>query len=210
MTYAQILNGIVSNLILITDPSFVSVLSQGFDYCVLIDGITPAPQIGWLYNGTTFSAPGLPKDGYGNSVVFSTNGTSDYYTVTGIYGTNTYVFPLGTAQGVVYVKLAIAANILQAQSLIQAFLNSHYSLDLRFNFNALYLLAQANGTLPNRMAYISQLFTWAQAIVSFAAQYVTTVQAMTNVTQIINTMPDFSLLPADPCITPIAAIQINN
>ena len=41
-----------------------------------ITGMSPQPDIGWTYNGTTFTQPGLPNDAYGLSVTFSTDGIS--------------------------------------------------------------------------------------------------------------------------------------
>lgn len=57
MIYAQILNGIIENIIVLDDPSLSSLFSQGFDYFIRIDNLNPVPQIGWLYNGSSFSDP---------------------------------------------------------------------------------------------------------------------------------------------------------
>jgi hypothetical protein len=207
MNYAQISNGVVTNIIVLTDNSLVSVFSQGYDALVRVDTLTPSPNIGWLYDGTNFSAPGLPNDAYGNTVTLSTDGVTDTYTVNKI---NVYTFPAGTSLSVVYLTLAIKANILTSQAAVQSFVTSRYTLDTRFNLNALYILATQSG-LTNRATYITQLFTWAQAVVAYAATYMNSVSAMTNVTTIVNTQPNFTTLTAaDPCVTPVAAIQINN
>jgi hypothetical protein len=55
MIYAQILNGIVVNTIVLTDTNLVSVFSEGFDYFIQIGNLTPQPGIGWSYNGTNFT-----------------------------------------------------------------------------------------------------------------------------------------------------------
>jgi len=58
MRYAQILKGIVMNIIQLDDPSFIPKFLEGFDDVVLIDkGLDPQPDIGWLWDGKVFSAP---------------------------------------------------------------------------------------------------------------------------------------------------------
>lgn len=57
MIYAQILNGIIQNIIVLDDPNISSLFSQGFDYFIRIDNLSPTPQIGWLYDGNNFSSP---------------------------------------------------------------------------------------------------------------------------------------------------------
>lgn len=60
MIYAQILDGVVQNTIVLTDPTLESIFAAGFDYFIEIDGLTPMPSIGWSYNGTSFTAPVPP------------------------------------------------------------------------------------------------------------------------------------------------------
>jgi hypothetical protein len=57
MNYAQIANGSVQNVIVLEDDSLIDHFTQGFDYLIPLDGLDPMPQIGWLYDGTNFSAP---------------------------------------------------------------------------------------------------------------------------------------------------------
>jgi hypothetical protein len=55
MVYAQILNGIVKNTIMLDDETQAHVFAKHHDACVRIDGLTPQPAIGWFYDGATFS-----------------------------------------------------------------------------------------------------------------------------------------------------------
>lgn len=59
MIYAQILNGIIVNIIQLEDSSLVSLFSQGYDSCIQIDNLTPIPAIGWYYDipSTSFYSP---------------------------------------------------------------------------------------------------------------------------------------------------------
>jgi hypothetical protein len=203
--YAAIQNGQIVNIILANpsdsfDPSFT---------WIDITVYSPQPQIGWTTSdNVNFTAPGLPNDAYGNSVTFSTNGTTDTYLVN---NNVSYAFPAGTAQAAVYLTIAIKENLAQFQTQIQAYIDGLYSLDLRFNLNAMYNLAVQAGNLPNRVAYITQLFAWAQAIVSYSASYVATVQAMTDPAIVAATsFNPASISVPNPNITPLAAIQINN
>lgn len=110
------------------------------------------------------------------------------------------------------VNLAVvqAQNIATAQTLIQQFVVARYSLETRFSFNALYNLALDAG-LTNRLAYIKRLFTWAQAVIAYAATYAASVMAQTDPAVVQAMSPDFTALAAaDPYVTPVAAIQIPN
>jgi hypothetical protein len=108
------------------------------------------------------------------------------------------------------LPVAIAENIAAFQTSLQAFVDSSYGVDTRMNFIGLYINAQING-LTNRMAYIAPLLAWQNAVIEYAATYVATVSAMTSVSTVMATAPDFSSLQAsNPNLTPIAAIQITS
>lgn len=55
--YAQITAGVVVNIIVLNDPTLVSVFSAGFDAFVQVDQLVPYPAIGWTYDGTNFAPP---------------------------------------------------------------------------------------------------------------------------------------------------------
>lgn len=112
------------------------------------------------------------------------------------------------SQPLVSLTEAIENNIAQFQIAAQQFVDSHYSLEDRFNFMALYTIAIQQG-LTNRAAYITQLFIWAESIISYSTQYCAMIQAATSVAQINATYWDFTQI-IDPLITPLAAIQISN
>lgn len=57
MVYAQVLNGLIQNIIVLKDSSLLPIFSQGFDYCIQVDNLNPEPMIGWLYDGVNFSQP---------------------------------------------------------------------------------------------------------------------------------------------------------
>jgi hypothetical protein len=57
LIYAQILSGSVQNIIVLNDSSLLSLFSAGFDYLIRIDNLDPIPQMGWLYDGSSFSPP---------------------------------------------------------------------------------------------------------------------------------------------------------
>jgi hypothetical protein len=57
MLYAQILNGVVQNVIILNDTSLISLFSQGFDYLIEVSQTPGSPGIGWLYDGTNFTPP---------------------------------------------------------------------------------------------------------------------------------------------------------
>lgn len=64
MIYAQIANGLIQNIIVLEDESLIEHFTEGFDYLIPLDGIDPAPHIGWAYDGSEFSAPpiGVPVE----------------------------------------------------------------------------------------------------------------------------------------------------
>jgi hypothetical protein len=55
MIYAQILNGIIVNIIQLDDSTLVSLFAQGYDSCLQIDNLTVVPNIGWYYDITSLS-----------------------------------------------------------------------------------------------------------------------------------------------------------
>ena len=56
MIFALVKSGVVVNTIL-ADQAFVDAHCGEYDAKVPIDSIPSSPGIGWLYNGTTFTAP---------------------------------------------------------------------------------------------------------------------------------------------------------
>jgi hypothetical protein len=57
MIFAQILNGIIMNTIILNDLSLIPLFTEGFDSCIRIDQLSIQPSIGWTYDGTNFSPP---------------------------------------------------------------------------------------------------------------------------------------------------------
>lgn len=61
--YAQILNGLVENIIVLNDDHaeylYIFGPRAGFDDLVRVDILTPIPQIGWSYDGVSFTPPPL-------------------------------------------------------------------------------------------------------------------------------------------------------
>lgn len=69
MRYAQIQGGFIVNVIVLDDPSILSLFTVNplngtqFDFVIRIDTISPEPQIGWSYlppvypNPQTFTNP---------------------------------------------------------------------------------------------------------------------------------------------------------
>lgn len=172
-----------------------------------ITDYSPIPEIGWTTaDSINFVHPGLPDDVYHNSIAKVTAGGFDIYTA----GSYVFKFPAGTNQNVAYLSMAIQQNLAQFQIEMATFVTSRYSLDTRFNFIALYTNAQANA-LTNRLAYISQIFTWSNSIITYASTYVASVKALTNPATVATTKWDFSaFIASDPLINPLSAIQISN
>jgi hypothetical protein len=54
MTYAQILNTIIVNIIDLEDSTLVPLFAEGFDCCLEIDQLSPMPGINWYYDGTNY------------------------------------------------------------------------------------------------------------------------------------------------------------
>jgi hypothetical protein len=201
--YAQIQSGTVVNVILASPSDYFDPTYTWVD----VLNVTPQPQTGWNYNGTTFSPPGVPNDAYGNTVTFSTDGTYDYYAVAGY---PTIQVSHGTSQAVPYLAMAKQENLTLAQAAVQQYTTGRYSLDVRYNLSVIERLAADSG-LINRDAYVKQLFTWAQSVVTYGITYMATVQAMTDPAAIAATVPNFTTLTSsDPLVTPQGALAISN
>lgn len=164
----------------------------------------------------------LANDVYNRSVVLNSNGITDAYTITDSAGNSFELgFPIGTDISQVYASIngyetiptlpiAIADKIADFQTALQDFINSRYSIDVRFNFMALYVNAQQN-LLVNRLAYISQIFTWTSSVITYASTFVASVNASPNIAAVAALKWNFSTLSnSDPKISPMAAIQILN
>lgn len=204
-TYAQVQGGVVVNTVEVDDPANLDPNSTWVDVAAL--GLT-APDIGYTWDGTTFApASGLPPTAYGQAVTMTTDGVHDsYYAGTDPALTVAHGAPLSA----VYLQLAKQENMQMARVALQAFVDSRYSLDTRFNFMALYTLANLSG-LSARATYVAQLFTWAQACVYSAVAYSATVSACTTPAQVVALAPSFTALVAsDPLVNPMTAIQINS
>jgi hypothetical protein len=108
------------------------------------------------------------------------------------------------------LAVAIATNIAGFQSSINEFVNQCYSIETRLNFMGLYINAQING-LTNRMAYIAPLLAWQNSVIQYAAGYVASISAETDVPTVLATVPNFSALTlSNPNLSPIAALRIPN
>jgi hypothetical protein len=57
MKYAQILNSLVANVIVLDDESLAPIFKEGFDDLVRVDELDIKPDIGWSYDGTNFLQP---------------------------------------------------------------------------------------------------------------------------------------------------------
>jgi hypothetical protein len=55
MRFAQIISGVVENVIVLDDPALAPLFLAGYDDLVRIDTLDPEPQIGWTYSGGAFS-----------------------------------------------------------------------------------------------------------------------------------------------------------
>jgi hypothetical protein len=105
---------------------------------------------------------------------------------------------------------AINANIQGFQNALMNFIDTSYSVDARLNFNAIYTLAIAN-SLPNRAAYIFQLFSWAEAVVTYASTYIASIMAMTDLGTVNSTTWNFaSISVSNPTVTITGALEISS
>lgn len=99
MTYAQILNGIIINIIDLDDSTLVPIFAEGFDSCMQIDQLNPIPQIGWYYDipSASFYPPAtlaliqnnLVVSVIQNCAAYITNNSSSYQYIINITGAST-------------------------------------------------------------------------------------------------------------------------
>lgn len=57
MLFAQINDNVIQNIIVLDNSSMSSIFSAGFQYFIQVDILNPQPDVGWTYDGTTFSPP---------------------------------------------------------------------------------------------------------------------------------------------------------
>jgi hypothetical protein len=69
LTFAQILNTIIVNIIDLEDSTLVPLFAEGFDSCLEIDQLSPTPGINWYYDGTDYWPPIILALINGNLVV---------------------------------------------------------------------------------------------------------------------------------------------
>lgn len=173
-----------------------------------VTSVHPIPEVGWTFiTDGVYEAPTpmYPNDAYGNAISFDTDGVYDYYTPNGYAAVRV---PAGTSQAVAYVGIAKSVNLAKFQEAIAAFVESRYSTFVRLNLIGIYNNAVAR-LLLNRKAYVGQLLTWQDDVISYASTYSTSIQALTNQNTIAATTWNFSTLQSgDPLISPLAAIQI--
>ena len=160
-----------------------------------------------VYAAINAIAPVIPNDIYGDTISLTTDGTNDYYLVNNL---TQFIFPVGTSQTTAYLAISIAMNISNFETALNNFINSRYSMNIRLNLMGIFINAQIN-SLTNRQNYIAQLFPWQNSVIQYSSQYISSVSAATNITELSTINWDFtSLITSDPLITPIAALQISN
>lgn len=157
----------------------------------------------------------ITQDAYGNPVVFSTDGTTDTYVVSGTYLANgspiyTYTFPAGTADTTVLLALAQKMNLIIFNQALSDFVYKHYDTETRVRWVQLWIETFTAGNLPNRLAYINQLTTWGSAISAYTATYITTIMAITDLAVIVAKVFDSTQFAADPQINLISCLAITN
>lgn len=57
MIYAQIKDNVIKNRIRLDDSNLESLFLNGFDYLIRIDELEVQPDIGWFYDGQSFTQP---------------------------------------------------------------------------------------------------------------------------------------------------------
>lgn len=111
----------------------------------------------------------------------------------------------------VTIEAAITQKLLDFQDAVRIFVNESYSIETRFNLNAMYNAGVASGLFPTRVAYILQLYLWTNSVVAYSAAFCLSVKAMVNVKTIQAAQWDFAKIQLpDPKVTPLAAIAIGN
>jgi hypothetical protein len=76
MQFAQILDGVIVNIIELDDITLLPNFTIGYDSCTQIDGLNPVPTIGWSYNfSNLFTPPTNPaiNQQFGNQILLSFN-----------------------------------------------------------------------------------------------------------------------------------------
>lgn len=153
------------------------------------------------------SDDGLPNDAYGRTVTMTSDGVTDLYMVGGALE---FGFPAGTGQAAVYLSIAKQTNLAKFSAALNDFASLHYTIDVRQNLIGLYINAQQTSK-SNRQAYISQIFTWQNSVIGYAATYVATINSLSDPAVVATTTWNFlANVSADPMISPIAAVQIPN
>lgn len=227
--YAKILmsgaTGIIQTL-QVVDPS-TDTLDSNFTWVSLV-GVSctdsSAVLAGCAYDSGNGHFSSLPLDTYGRAVTFSTDGTTDTYTVKGKYVlTVSFQVANSTSQTTVYTTInassptylvnlaqAIQLRLLAFQADTQTYAQSHYTTQTQVQFLDIYTAAMVAGNLPDRAAYCTQAFTWANSLFSYSATVVAAIQALTSISDALNYSWDFGAnVSTDPMITVVAAILIN-
>jgi hypothetical protein len=139
----------------------------------------------------------LSNDAYGHTVTMTTDGTTDTYTVA---GTQTFQFPAGTSQSVVYLSIAQQWNLQMFNTALTAMVNSHYTNETRLRWVQNWIESTVNGW-TQRLAYINTLVNWGASITNYTATYIQTIMAMNDPSVVASTTWDFSAVEAaDPQI----------
>lgn len=202
-TYAKIQDNTIINIILAQETDD---FDPNFTWAIITE-VTPTPDVGWTYDGQTFSKPGLPDTAFGQAVTFSTDGVTDYYQVVGT--SPAYYFPAGTPQNTVYLKIAIQTQLTNFMLAVQDFVSAKYATQTQIQLLVIYLAALSGG-LTNRAAYVAQLFTWVNSITAYSASYTAAVKALTTPADVLAYSWSFGGIAADPQIKLISAISISN
>jgi hypothetical protein len=163
-----------------------------------------------IYGGTVVNLVNAPADGNILDQSFGWCDITNYNPQPQIGWTTSDNINFVNPAPAITLPQAIQRNLQEFQAAVEDFVDNSYSLEIRFNFMALYVLATQAG-LTNRAAYISQLFTWAQAVVSYSASYAGAINAMTDIAQVTTTKWDFTKISIpNPHVSPMVAIQIVN
>jgi hypothetical protein len=139
----------------------------------------------------------LSNDAYGHTVSMTTDGVTDTYTVA---GTQTFGFPAGTSQSVVYLSIAQQWNLQMFNSALTIMVNSHYTNETRLRWVQNWIESTVN-SWTQRLAYVNTLVMWGATISAYSAAYIQTVMALSDPNVVAQTVWDFSSIEAsDPQI----------
>ncbi len=199
--FAKVSNFTVTDVVTV-DPE-IFVFDPDFTWYDITSHDIP-PLIGWIsYNNGTFQPP---NDGFNNPVTITKDATYVYYNSN--TAGETYTFALATSQTAAYLSMAKQYNLSRALELTHTFISSLYTIDTRMNFFVLHMLSVTN-LLPNRQAYIEQLFTWADSIIDYFITYIATIMASSDIDAINLATPDFTSFSAsNPAITLAGALSV--